>query len=51
MTMPQVDTSVFNDRKIFNGSTGDDSVIGSPGDDILAGNAGNDTLRILAKIT
>lgn len=45
MTMPQVDTNVFNDRKIFNGTAGDDSVIGSRGDDILAGNAGNDTLR------
>jgi serralysin len=45
VTNPQVDTSVFNDRKIFNGTPGDDSIIGSRGYDILAGNAGNDTLR------
>jgi serralysin len=45
VTNPQVDTSVFNDRKIVNGTPGDDSIIGSQGDDILAGNAGNDTLR------
>jgi serralysin len=45
VTNPQVDTSVFNDRKIFNGTPGDDSIFGSQGDDILAGNAGNDTLR------
>lgn len=45
MTNPQVDTSVFNDGKIVNGTPGDDSIVGSQGDDILAGNAGNDTLR------
>ncbi len=45
MTLSQVEAKVFNDRKIFNGTPGDDSVIGSQGDDILAGNAGNDTLR------
>jgi Ca2+-binding RTX toxin-like protein len=41
----QVDSSVFNGLNIFNGTSGDDSILGSQGNDILAGDAGNDTLK------
>jgi serralysin len=44
MTSSQVETSVFNGLNIFNGTAGDDSILGSRYDDILVGNAGNDTL-------
>lgn len=45
MTSLQVETSVFNRLNVFNGSAGDDSILGSRYDDILSGNAGNDTLH------